>query len=323
VVEIYAITVGEDRQVQEVSYDRARELAKATKQATWIHIRHSEPQKVADLLANDFDFHPLAIEDAVSKDERPELKEFDDHVFLVAPAVTTEPNELEEQFEEIGFFVRDQLMVTVVDAHVPCLRHLTDRWMNRKTTSRTEIGYLLFAILDAILDDYFPRLDRIEEQVDAIGDEIYEGSTEKLKDLLRIKHQMLDLRRRLGPFRDVMSSLMRRELDFVTPKLEPYYQDLFDNTLRLTELIDTNRDALTSLIDIHLSTVSNNLNQVMKKMTVISTVLMSSALIAGVYGMNFDVIPELHWGFGYPFAILLMVASSFAIIWLFRRKRWI
>jgi magnesium transporter len=189
--------------------------------------------------------------------------------------------------------------------------------------SKPEVGYLVFALLDSILDDYFPRLDAIEDRVDEISDRIYEGDTHRMRDLLMIKRQMLHMRRRLGPFRDVMNSLLRRELDFVTDPVAPYFHDLFDNTLRLTELVDTNRDALTGLLDIHLSTVSNNLNQVMKKMTVISTVLMSSALIAGVYGMNFKDMPELGWKYGYAYCIGLMIVSSLAILWQFKRKDWL
>jgi magnesium transporter len=133
---------------------------------------------------------------------------------------------------------------------------------------------------------------------------------------------MLEMRRRLGPFRDVMNSILRRELPFISDPMAPYFHDLFDNTLRLTELVDTNRDALTGLLDIHLSTVSNNLNEVMKKMTVISTVLMQTALIAGIYGMNFKTMPELEWQYGYLYSLGLMVVVGSITIIIFKRKKW-
>ena len=316
------LEVNEDRSIREIEYSVALQRFKIGSQVTWIHIFDDDPVASAKLLSDDFGFHAVAVEDAVGRDERPELKEFDDHVFLVAPSVVGHEDG-EEIYDEVGMFIKGNTLVTVSHNRIPCLTGLFDRWAARLVMARPEVGYIVFAILDSILDDYFPVLDAIEDRIDEISDEVYEGSTHKMRDLLMVKRRMLHMRRRLGPFRDVMNSLLRRELDFVTDPLAPYFHDLFDNTLRLTELVDTNREALTGLLDVHLSTVSNNLNTVMKKMTVISTVLMTGALIAGIYGMNFKRMPELDWVFGYPFALLLMVVSSLAIIALFKRKDWL
>lgn len=316
------LAINDNRSIEEIEYPVALTRYKTGHQVTWIHIFDEDAQASASLLSKDFGFHPVAVDDAVGRDERPELKEFDDHVFLVAPAVVGEEEGV-EIYDEVGFFVKGQTLVTISHHRIPCLIGLLNRWTTKMALSRPEVGYIVFALLDSILDDYFPRLDAIEDRVDAVSDTIYEGNTHKMRDLLEIKRRMLHMRRRLGPFRDVMNSLLRRELDFVTEPLEPYFHDLFDNTLRLTELVDTNRDALTGLLDIHLSTVSNNLNEVMKKMTVISTVLMTCALIAGIYGMNFQDIPELHWRFGYVYSWAAMIVSSIGILVLFKRKGWL
>lgn len=317
------LAISADKTVREVSYEEGVARFKQGREITWIHLFDTDPLETSELLERDFGFHPVAIEDAVGRDERPELKEFDDHVFLVAPSVVGTDANGEEVFDEIGFFVHGTTLVSVSHVDIPCVASIASRWKARLTLGHAEIGYVLFALLDSILDDYFPRLDAMEDEVDRISDEIYLGRTDKMRELLLVKRRMLQMRRQLGPFRDVMNSLLRRELDFVTQPLEPYFHDLFDNTLRLTELVDTNRDALMGLLDIHLSTVSNNLNMVMKKMTVISTVLMTCALVAGVYGMNFKHMPELEWYFGYPFAILLMILLSSGIVWLFKRKGWV
>ncbi len=321
-IETKALAIAPDKTITEIEYSVALQRFRNGTEVTWIHIFDEDAAACAALLSDDFGFHPVAVSDAVGRDERPELKEFDDHVFLVAPAVVGEENG-EEVYDEVGFFIKGQTLVTISHNKIPCLLNLLQRWKARMALSKPEVGYIVFALLDSILDDYFPRLDAIEDRVDEISDVIYEGDTHKMRDLLKIKRRMLFMRRRLGPFRDVMNSLLRRELDFVTDPLLPYYHDLFDNTLRLTELVDTNRDSLTGLLDIHLSTVSNNLNQVMKKMTVISTVLMSSALIAGVYGMNFKDMPELGWKYGYAYCLALMVVSTLGILWQFKRKDWL
>lgn len=321
-MESKALAISSDRKVTEIDYATALERFREGSQVTWIHIFDTDAAHCAKQLADDFHFHPIAIEDAVGRDERPELKEFDDHVFLVAPAVVAADGR-EEDYDEVGIFIKGQTLVTISHTKIPCLLTLWQRWETRMVLAKPEVGYLVFALLDSILDDYFPRLDIIEDQVDEISDRIYEGDIHRMRDLLTIKRRMLHMRRRLGPFRDVMNSLLRRELDFVTDPVAPFFHDLFDNTLRLTELVDTNRDALTGLLDIHLSTVSNNLNQVMKKMTVISTVLMSCALIAGIYGMNFKYMPELAWADGYLFSLGLMVVTTAGILWLFKRKDWL
>jgi magnesium transporter len=260
-IESKALAISPDRSISEIEYAVALERFRNGTEVTWIHIFDDDAARVAKQLADDFKFHPVAIDDAVGRDERPELKEFDDHVFLVAPAVVS-TDDGEEAYDEVGVFVQGQTIVTISHTKIPCLLTLWQRWETKMILSKPEVGYIIFALLDSILDDYFPRLDAIEDRIDEISDRIYEGDTHRMRDLLVIKRRMLHMRRRLGPFRDVMNSLLRRELDFVTDPVAPYFHDLFDNTLRLTELVDTNRDALTGLLDIHLSTVSNNLNQV-------------------------------------------------------------
>lgn len=319
---ISALVVEKDRTLREVSSEEALKIHRTQEAVVWIHLFSENPEEARELLTNEFNFHRVAIDDAISKDERPELKEFSDHIFLVAPAMVGYDGE-EELYDEVGMFVKGQTIVTITHVKVGCIFDLRMRWSARQNVAYPEVGYLLFSLLDAILDAYFPVLDLIEDRVDEISDEIYEGKTDRLRELLKIKRRMLMMRRRLGPFRDVMNSLLRREMDFVTKPMEPYYHDLFDNTLRLTELVDTNREALTGLLDIHLSTVSNNLNQVMKKMTVISTVLMSCALVAGIYGMNFKTMPELDWKYGYAYSLILMIVSGGLILWLFRRFKWL
>lgn len=319
---ISTLVIDPNRSLREVSVEEATTIHHSQSAVVWFHIFAENPEDARDLLTNDFQFHRVAVDDALNKDERPELKEFSDHIFLVAPAMVGYDGE-EEVYDEVGFFVKGNTLVTITHVKVGCIFDLRRRWSARQNIAYPEIGYLLFCLLDAILDAYFPVLDAIEDRVDEISDEIYEGKTDRLRELLKIKRRMLEMRRRLGPFRDVMNSLLRREMDFVTKPMEPYFHDLFDNTLRLTELVDTNREALTGLLDIHLSTVSNNLNSVMKKMTVISTILMTCALIAGIYGMNFKDMPELNWKYGYAFSLALMVLSGGFILWLFKRFKWL
>ncbi|HLO97662.1 MAG TPA: magnesium/cobalt transporter CorA, partial [Fimbriimonas sp.] len=286
----FCLAVEANGAVSAIEYSIALARHNEGQATTWIHIFDTDAQKSAAMLLKDFGFHPVAVEDAVGRDERPELKEFEDHLFMVAPALVGKQDG-EEVFDEVGMFIKGNTLVSITHHEVPALIALSERWCSKRSVSIPRVGYLAYSLLDAILDGYFPCLDAIEDEVDAVSDCVYQGDTHRMRELLVLKRRMLHLRRTLGPFRDVMNSLVRRDVSFVDGKLEAYFHDLYDTTLRLTELVDTNRDALTGVLDIHLSTVSNNLNEVMKKMTVISTILMTAALIAGIYGMNFKHMP--------------------------------
>lgn len=287
----------------------------------WFALVNENSAETSRLLLDHFGFHPLAVSDAVTDDARPELKEFEDHLFILAPCLAGKLGEVED-YAAVAIFVKGSTVVTVTPCQTECISRRLDQWAQPKLRPHTETGFLIYSILDSILDDYFPQLDRVEDEVDELADAIMEGSTDRLRPLILLKRRMLEIRRRVGPFRDVLNSLVSRQPEFLTESLSAYYHDLFDNALRLTELIDTNRDALTGLADIHLSTVSNRLNEVMKKMTVIATVLMWASLIAGVYGMNVK-IPETSWTYGYPWALGVMAVGSAVILVLFRWQKWL
>jgi magnesium transporter len=178
-------------------------------------------------------------------------------------------------------------------------------------------------ILDRIVDDYIPLMETIEDDVDTISDSIMSGGSGHIHELMALKRRLQQLRRRMAPLREVINSLLRRDVAMIKDETRPYFQDVYDHAVRVLESVDLQRDTLTSLVDVHLSVVSNKLNEVMKKMTVISTVLMTAALVAGIYGMNFESIPELHWKYGYAYSFGLMFLLSGLILVAFKRQNWI
>lgn len=304
-----------------VSEEEAIQRARSKVGVTWIHLEVVDREAAQHFLLGTFGFHPLLVEDALSANERPELKEIDDDLFLVLPILSVE--EEGPEFFELAIFLRPHLMLTVSEKQVRSFQQLKERWERRPQAAEREVGMMFHAVLDSVIDGYFPALESLEDRIDLLSDRIFQGDTHHLRELLAVKRDLLEYRRRLSPLRDVANALMRRDLPVFTPTSRPYIHDAYDGALRLMELVDINRDVLTGLLDVHLSAVSNNLNEVMKKMTVISTVLMTGALIAGIYGMNFDKMPELRWVYGYPFALGLMLISGLGILWLFRRKRWV
>jgi len=298
----------------------AIDAVKSGDRPVWLDMQVHDREAAKHVLQDVLGFHELAVEDALSTNERPTLQEFKDALFLVVPAFVKNGADV---FEEVAFFMRRNALVTVTLGPVPPLDKWFERWTDRPERVGTHPAFLLHLLIDAIVDDYFPALEYLEDAIDDLGDRIFAGDTTQVKDLLHFKKKLLELRRRLTPIRDVLNALQRHDLIAIPAEVRPYLQDVYDHVVRLTELAEINRETVASFLDVHLSTVSNNLNIVVKKMTVVSTVLMVMAIVSGIYGMNFDHMPELHWANGYYFALTLMAVLAGLVVVVFKVIRWI
>lgn len=299
----------------------ATKLLHTTKSTVWVHVTASDSPGIERWLIEDLGLHELAVEDALSSNERPTLTEYDDYIFLVLPAI--DRSNAHEEYVEVAFFLKKHALISVAPSRCSIIEEWFRRWTKQQMPQTAASADILHMIADSIVDGFLPIIDKIEDEIDDIADEIFTGDRSKAVELIRQKRRLLEMRRRSVPLRDVVNALLRRDLDLIPEKTRPYMQDVYDHASRLNESIDLQRDTLTTLLDVHLSAVSNNLNEVMKKMTVIATVLMSAALIAGIYGMNFKYMPELGWVDGYPFALGLMAVSSALILYFFKRKKWL
>lgn len=288
----------------------------------WVDVEAREANAALQLLTERFGFHPLAVEDALSPYERPALQRYDGVLFLVAHAVHQQDGE--ESYQEVGFFLGEHFLVTVHTEPVPLIDHWLARWTAQPERVGKTFAHLLHMLLDAIVDEYFPIGDTLEEKADDLEDAIFTGNSRvQVADILQVKRRLLELRQHITPLRDILNALLRRDVELIPDEVVPYLQDVYDHTLRIAELADLNRDILAGVLDAHLSVVSNRLNEVMRILTVISTILMSAALIAGIYGMNFAHMPELQWKAGYPFAGAMMVLVGVVEWYIFKRKGWV
>lgn len=289
----------------------------------WIDLADPVPSEF-ELLAKEFGFHPLALEDARARHQRPKLNQYDTFLFLVFYAVRVDQ---EDGFltQEISLFVGPNYLVTVHPGQCHEIDETAQRWhQNVKNLDARSVAVLLYSLLDTIVDNYFPVLDAVAERTDALESAIFErGSTAALQEIFALRKSLLALRRVLSPERDLMSILTRRDIEMLGPATSVYFQDIYDHVLRVTDAIDTYRDLLASALDAYLSVVSNNLNQVMRTLTSWSIILMSLALIAGIYGMNFGFMPELEWHYGYFFILAAMGMIGGGLFMLFKRIRWL
>jgi magnesium transporter len=318
-----AVFDGRKQTCRSVEPDEAAAILNDGKVLTWTHVVAGDKEEARAFLQDMLGFHELAVEDSLSDQERPSLHEQDDHLFLAIAAIVEVPEHRCEKYVEVGFFLRSKTIVTVVQEPLPLIDQWFETWRDKPTRVGTSAVDIMHSIMDAIIDSYFPALDSIEDEVEDLSENVLHGDRAQIRPIMRLKRRLLELRRQITPSRDVINSLLRRDVLHVSDDMRPYFQDLYDHTLRIVELVELNRDTLASVVDIHLSAVSNSLAEVMKKMTIISTILMTAALVAGIYGMNFKHMPELGWLFGYPFALALMLASAGLILYLFRRNKWL
>ena len=191
------------------------------------------------------------------------------------------------------------------------------------------VDYLLYALIDLIIDEGLPLLERVGEEVEMLEEQLIgRPQRERLVRVHQIKRELLLLRRTLWPQREVVSSLLREDLRLITPETRLYFRDCYDHTIQILDLIETYRDMTASLLDMYLSSVSNHLNEIMRVLTVISTLFMPLTFIAGVYGMNFHnpaspwAMPELRWYYGYPLVLALMIATAIGMLIFFKRRKW-
>ncbi len=275
-------------------------------------------------LAEEFGFHPLAIDDYFAPHHRPKVDEYPGYLFVVAHSVSYDPKTSEVEPLELDLFVGRNYIVTLHRELLSTLEETSRRWRANPSVQREGIGLLLYEILGSMVDSYFPVLDAIDLKLDEIEDDIFErGAQAPVEAIFRLKRGLVVLRRIAAPLRDTFNILTRREYPLFSANAITYLRDVYDETLRIVDAIDTYRDILTGALDAYLTVISNQLNSVMKTLTVVATVLISVTVITGIYGMNFRYMPEIHWRYGYPLALGAMGAVALLLLYYFKRIRWL
>ncbi len=291
------------------------------KAVLWLEVTDPSSEEL-DLLRREFGFHELALEDATLPHQRPKVDEYDQFYFLVFYSVRFDKGDL--SMVELDLFVGPNYLVAVHKGSVPEIPEGLRRWQRNDSVLGQGVGGLVYALLDSLVDRYFDLADQVAEQVAELEEEILAGSDHgTVQSVFALKKGLLALRRVLGPERDALNVLMRQDISLLDRRTIVYLRDVYDHLVRITDTVDLHSDLLTNALDVYLSSISNRLNQVMKTLTSVTIILMSVALIAGVYGMNFKNMPELEWPLGYGYALGLMVVVGAGLYLYLRRKDWI
>ena len=275
-----------------------------------------------ECLQREFELHPLAIEDVRHRFQRPKLEQYPTHTFIVAYT---------SKLQEIDVFVGPRWVITVREADEKGEYWSCDVARTRFERTRPEPcgpGFLVYVLLDELVDGYFDATDAAEEKLEELENRIFDS--ERVPDepaiqqeLFDVRRQLLFFRRAVVPLREVLNMMLRREVKWVDDATAVHLQDVYDHVLRAIDLIDGQRELMGNAVDAHLAIISNRMNKVMKMMTSWGAILLGSTLVAGIYGMNFRHMPEINWEFGYAWALGIMATITIVGVWYFRRKDWL
>lgn len=295
------------------------------KSVTWVNIEGLSDISVVEAVGRFFDIHPLVLEDILNTHQRPKFEEYDEHLYIVLKALTLETEGFKVQYEQVSILLMHDVIITFKEKRDNLFQPLRTRLQNTSSRIRTfGVDYLAYAMLDTIIDQNFLLLDSLDESVDEIEDELLDQPTAMtLAKIQKIKRELIFIRRAVSPLRDLLSAIIRTDSGLIQEKTHLYFRDVLDHVLRVTEAIESYRDILGSLLDIYISSVSNRMNEVMKVLTVFASIFIPLTFIVGIYGMNFDYMPELHWKWAYPTLWLLLVAIPAGLIVFFKKRKWL
>ena len=277
------------------------------------------------LLEDPFAFHPLAIEDCLTPSHQPKIEDFGPYLFLIFRGIDFNPPVEKFQTHKLAAFLGPNYLVTYHRLPMKSVAAVAEKYARDEAGHLFRgVDYLLYEILDHLIEFYFPVLETVEDEIEAVEDRIFAVEDQGTLDtILGLKRKVLEIKRTLAPHRELFGRIARNEFEEITPPTVVFYRDLYDSTYRLTEVADSYRDLLSGTLDAYISMVSHRLNEVMKVLTIFATVLLPLTFIAGVYGMNFEYMPELHWRYGYFAVWGVMISIAVGMLLLFRRRGWL
>lgn len=294
---------------------------------TWIHVQGLNSQAV-ECIGQQFSIHPLVLEDILNTDQRPKLEDYGDYLCIIMKSLKVTTDEGDYEAEQVSLILGPDYVISFLETGAEG-RNVFSGVYGRIASGRGKIrklgaDYLLYALMDSVVDHYFLVLEHLGEKIEMVEDRITtQPQPELLHELHTLKHDMLFMRKSVWPVRELVSALDRGESSHIQESTIIYLRDVYDHAIQVIETVEVYRDMLSGMIDIYLSSINNKMSEVMKMLTIISTIFIPLTFIAGVYGMNFENLPELKWKYGYPLVLSVMLGISMFMVRYFRQKHWL
>lgn len=290
---------------------------------TWLHVTGVHSVPVVEKLGQCFNLHPLVLEDILNTNHRPKLEDYTEYTFLVAKAIYC-VSDREYATEQISIVLGANYIISFQESSREIFAPVLTRIKGGKgRIRRMGADYLAYALLDTVVDNYFVLLEDLGEKIEQLEERlVIEPDRQMLNGIYSLKTEMLFMRKAIWPLREIINALERGDSKFFKEATLLYLRDVYDHTIQVIDTLETYREMVTGMLDIYLSSVSHKLNEVMKVLTIISTIFIPLTFLAGVYGMNFKYMPELDWEWGYPLVWAIMITAVLFMMRYFRNKKW-
>jgi magnesium transporter len=297
-----------------------------TSTVTWINVDGVHNVDIVEKVGKQFNLHPLTLEDIVHPGQRPKFEEYDNYLFMVVRMLQYSQENAMVTSEQVSFILGGNFLITFQEAVGDVFEQIRQRLRSGKGRVR-KMGddYLAYALIDAIVDNYFKILESMGEKIEDLEEQLLSNPDESLLASIHyMKRELMTMRKSVWPLREVLSIMQRTDSPLITQGTRVYLRDVYDHTVQILDIIENFRDVVAGMLDIYLSSLSNRMNAAMKVLTIIATIFIPLSFIAGIFGMNFKYMPELQWKWAYPWGFWGIILASVAImVYVFRRNKWL
>ncbi|MGB5538867.1 MAG: magnesium/cobalt transporter CorA [Gammaproteobacteria bacterium] len=296
-----------------------------TDSVTWVNVEGLINVELIDAIGQQFDIHPLVLEDILNTHQRPKFEQYDDYLFLVFKVVYSAEDGVSVNYEQASVLILNDYVFTFKEKQDDIFEPIKARLRNQKGRFRSMgADYLAYTILDTVVDLYLSLQDYLDKVIESVEDDLLATpDTTTLANIQRIRRELIFLRRSSAPLRDLLNGILRSDSELISDSTLIYFRDVHDHVMRVTDAFETYRDMMTGLMDIYNSTISNRMNEIMKVLTVFASIFIPLTFLTGIYGMNFDYMPELKWHWAYPVIWVGFILITLLLLVYFKRKKWL
>ncbi|MBN1765853.1 MAG: magnesium/cobalt transporter CorA [Sedimentisphaerales bacterium] len=298
---------------------------KITPSVSWINIDGLHDVKVIEKIGARYDVSSLVLEDILHTTQRPKMEDHDSYMYVVLKMIRYDDQQAGITMEQISLILRDTMVISFQESVGDVFDAVRERIRNATLRIR-KMGadYLLYALIDSIVDHYFIVLEKLGENIEVLQEQVAENPTEDLlHQIHKLKREVILLRKVIWPLRELVGNLQRSESELIRESTEMFLKDVYDHIFQVIDTTETYREMVSGLLDIYLSSISNRMNAVMKVLTIIATIFIPLTFIAGIYGMNFEYMPELKYKWAYPTVWLVMLVTGIIMLIFFRKRKWL
>lgn len=312
--------------LDEQQYDTIEEALASidSSMTTWLNIDGVHDTEIIEKIGRHFNINVLTLEDIIHTGQRPKVEEYNDYLYFALNMLHLDEDGDEIRSEQVSLVLKNNFLLSFQEARGDVFEPVRERMRKGKGKIRTTgSDYLTYALIDAVVDHYFVILEVIGGSIEALEEELLQDSTpDTMREIHAMRGELLYLRKQVWPLREMISRVTREELPLIHPKTGLFFRDVYDHIFQIIDTIESYRDVLSGMRELHLSILSTRTNEVMKVLTMIATIFIPITFIAGIYGMNFEVMPELSWRWGYAAVWGVIITMVILLIVFFKRKKW-